>query len=76
MTLLDIGFYSWLCFFWGLCAPGFEYTACRAEWTVHNGVSLASFNCYVGETEEPLLFPPEEDSKEKPKPRRARTHNP
>ncbi len=71
MTLLDIGFYSWICFFWGWCSPGFEQAACRVEWTVHDGVSMASFNCYVGEVEEPFLFP-EEDQKENPKPKRAR----
>ncbi len=72
MTLLDIAFYSWLCFFWGLCEPGFEQTACRVEWEVRSGVSFASFNCYVGDVEEPLLLPVEEETKKDPKPRRAR----
>ncbi len=76
MTLLEIAFYSWLCFFWGECAPGFEYTACTIEWTDHSGVSFAEPDCYVGPVAEPPLLPTptaeKEDDDRNRKPRRSR----
>ncbi len=75
MTLLEIAFYSWLCFFWGECAPGFEYTACTIEWTDHSGVSFAEPNCYVGSVAKSPLLPTaeeEEDDDRNRRPGRAR----
>lgn len=69
--MLDIAFYSWLCFFMGHCAPGFELPACRMEWVVIQGVDFGQPNCYVGEFEvqqaNEQVEEPEPKSKPKPK---------
>ena len=73
MTLLEIGFFSWLCFMWGQCAPGFEQSACQFSW---NG-ETSSVNCLVVSIEELQDMQPDPDPEptepvRRRKPRRGR----